>query len=227
MTQSTVVLGIVCLLGVITAPRPTVITAGSLTVLALLVGAVLISDQEFGRIDGALMVAVWVVGTMVMQRPEHRKTATEASPRSIRHAIGRTIIWLGVVGAGSALAITAFSRAASDLGAPEFLLSFFVLSLGTSLPELVIAARAVRNGSNDLALGDLLGSSFVDATLSPGIGPLLFPTVVSSGVARGMFVVAAVLAVVTALLARDTTHRWATGIALLCLYAVLFPALIT
>lgn len=135
-------------------------------------------------------------------------------------------MWLAVVGFGATIAVESFTRASDRVGAPEFLASFFVLSLGTSLPELVIALRAVRRSAERLALGDLLGSSFVDATLSPGIGPLLFPTALSAGPARTNLLIALIVAVVTAILALDVTHRWATGFALILLYLTLYPALL-
>ena len=71
-----------------------------------------------------------------------------------------------------------------------------------------------------------LGSSFVDATLSLGIGPLLFSSPLPPGLARGSILVALVMAAVTVVLARDTVHRWPTGLLLILLYLVLYPALI-
>ncbi len=226
VTQATLVLGIICLLGGLRAARSTVVTAGSLTILGLVIGAVLIDDQLFSRADGAALITVWIVGTIVMQRPEPRAEVTTKGRMTVKRNLGLTVAWLAVVGAGSALAVESFTRAAEQIGAPEFALSFFVLSLGTSLPELVIAARAVQRSASELALGDLLGSSFVDATLSPGIGPLFFPTALSAGLARSSLLVAAELAVVTAVLARNDTHRWSTGLALIALYFGLYPALI-
>ncbi len=90
----------------------------------------------------------------------------------------------------------------------------------------MVDARALRQGEGELALGDLLGSSFVDATLSPAVGPLLFPTALSAGLVRGSLLAAIVIAVVTSLLLRDAPPRWPTGLALILLYLALYPALI-
>lgn len=228
VTQATLVLGIICLSGELRTSRPAVVTAGTLTVLALVVGAALFADEEFSRFDGLTLLAVWIVGTIVMQRPEARGTDTKrATITSVRRQIARTIFWLLIVGAGAAMAVEMFIRAAEEVGAPEFLASFFVLSLGTSLPELVVALRAMQRREGELALGDLFGSSFVDASLSPGIGPLLFPTALSAGVDRTNVIAALLIAVVTVVIARNATHRWATGLTLLLLYAVLYPALLS
>lgn len=64
---------------------------------------------------------------------------------------------------------------AESVGVPEFILAFFGASIGTSAPEIAVDIAALRSGAPAIALGDALGSSMIDATLSIGIGPLLFP----------------------------------------------------
>jgi cation:H+ antiporter len=238
VTQSTLVLGILCLTGRLQGSRRFVITTGTLTVLALLIGARLVGDQLLDRSDAALLLATWVAGTFIIQRPTpaERRANTEAGLGSggrradpsveLRRALGRTAVFLGVVGLGATVAIECFTRAATEFGVPEYQLSFFVLAAGTSLPELVVDLRALQRGEGELAFGDLLGSSFVDATLSPAVGPLLFPTALSAGLARGSLLTAVVIAAVTAILARDRVHRWPTGVVLILLYLALYPALI-
>ncbi len=55
-------------------------------------------------------------------------------------------------------------------------------------------------GEGALAIGDVLGSSFADATLSISIGPLLFPTVIDGDLALTAALVTAGAAGVVALL---------------------------
>ncbi len=232
VTQSTLVLGMLCILGGLESTRRFVTTVGGLTVLALLTGAVLFADGRFGRADGALLVAFWVVGTIVIQRPGSVGVAEVAiqavdDGRPTRTLATLTVLFLGLVGVGSTIAVEAFTRLAEAWGMPEYLLSFFLLSLGTSMPELVVDIQALRQGQGQLALGDILGSSFIDATLAPGLGPLLFPTVLGADVARASVIVAIVVATVTVLLARDRRHGRPTGLVLILLYASLYPALIT
>ncbi|MDH3678799.1 MAG: hypothetical protein OEV40_02490 [Acidimicrobiia bacterium] len=235
VTQMTLVLGILALSGKIFSEPRSVIVTGGLTVAALLLGAVLIADRQFSRLDGAILITFWIVGSLTLRRREPagsgaqlaRESPPPHSSSSIARVVAITIGFLAIVGAGAAIAVESFSRAVLSFGAPEYLLSFFVLALGTSLPELVVDAQALRRSEGELAMGDVLGSSFVDATLSPGIGPLLFPTALGAGLVRGSLVVAVVIAVVTALVARDRVQRRSTGLVLILLYLALYPALIT
>jgi cation:H+ antiporter len=43
------------------------------------------------------------------------------------------------------------------------------------MPELIIAISAIRRKHFELAIGDIIGSCLVDATLGIGLGPLFFP----------------------------------------------------
>lgn len=226
VTQSTIVLGVLCFVGHLEASRRFIVTVGVLTVLAMLTGAVLVADGWFSRADGALLVAFWVGGTFIIQRPAKRTFVVAEDRVDLGRLVGRTAYYLALVGLGATVAVESFTRVAESLGAPEYLLSFFVLAAGTSLPELVIDFRALRQNQGQLAMGDLLGSSFVDATLSPGIGPLLVPTVLSSGVERGSVIAAVVMTAVTILLVRSPVpSRW-TGAALIGLYLVMYPAIL-
>lgn len=63
------------------------------------------------------------------------------------------------------------------------------------MPELAVEITALRRGQKAMALGDVLGSCFIDASLSLGIGPLLFPISVSAAYAlKGSAVAAYLLA---------------------------------
>lgn len=54
---------------------------------------------------------------------------------------------------------------AQFLGIPPFYLSLIVLSIGTNLPELSLAIRAVTSGKKDIAFGDYLGSAAANTLL--------------------------------------------------------------
>ena len=57
----------------------------------------------------------------------------------------------------------------------EYIISFFIVSIGTSLPELAVDINALRMKHHAIAVGDIVGSCIVDSTLSIGIGQVLFP----------------------------------------------------
>ena len=185
-------------------------------------------DQHISNTDGALLVLTWLVTTAFVGQTS--RTDRTSQPTLFGRGVGRLILEtlgaLAVVGVGAVAAVQAFAQITDSLGVPEYATSFFLLSMGTSLPELMVDGRALSQGQGALALGAILGASLVDSTLSLGIGPMLFATDVSEAAAEGTLIVAGVvLATVLVLLSRRE-HRWPSALLLMALYAALFPLLI-
>ncbi len=222
VTQITLVLGILCFVTTIKAERRFVGAAGSATLFALLVGAVLLDDDNLSRTDGLILISCWVLGTIAVQKSGHVVAARQERlfDRGLWISARGLAVGLGGVAVGATIAVRGFTEIASTLDVPEYAISFLVLSLGTSLPELVLDAKALRRGETSLAMGDIVGSSFVDATLSLGIGPALFPTVVSSSAQRGSLIAFGVVAAAVYLLISRESHGRLSGLVLIGLYGV-------
>ncbi|MFQ5967267.1 MAG: sodium:calcium antiporter [Acidimicrobiia bacterium] len=230
VTQATLVLGLLPLLAgpFVVGPRR-VTSVGVVTVLALLGGAVLFSDGYISRTDAAVLIIAWIAGLAVVWRqlPPGAQPSLAVPTRNRRYHIVATLIGLAGVGIGAAAAVRGFVEIAEVLAVPEYLLAFFVASIGTSLPELIFDLTALRRGARDLAVGDLMGSSLIDATLSVGIGPLIAPTVITASLAvRGSIAAAGAIFLVVVILSVRARHdRW-SGIALLGIYLAFYLVLL-
>jgi len=64
---------------------------------------------------------------------------------------------------------------AIDLIIPPIMIGLFMISIGTTLPELTFGSRAVLMGHSEMALGDQIGTIIVNSTLIIGITALIFP----------------------------------------------------
>lgn len=203
------------------------VSTGLMTTAALVVLAVMLSDGTLGRADGIVLVSAWFVSLVWMAR---RNRGGDRAPRvpddRVGRAIARTLGWLSLVGVAATVIVRSFLEITDALGVPEFLASSIVLALGTSLPELVVDWTAIRRGAAALAIGDLFGSSLVDATLSVGIGPIIRPTAVSTQAMTGALVIAVGVSVATLAVALVTSRRGLAG-SLLAVYAFGMLALVT
>ncbi|MFW2336031.1 sodium:calcium antiporter [Ilumatobacter sp.] len=200
---------------------------GLLTVGATLLIAVLILDEHLSRTDGALLVGVWVVGMLLVnrwQRTSH--LLTNDSSRRGKLGMWRLLGWLAVVAGSATLVVQAFVRISDDIGVPELVASTVVLALGTSLPELVVDWTALRRGAAALAVGDLFGSSLVDASLAIGIGPLIRPTVVSGQAVSSVLVVAAGVAAATLIWRLRRADSLTPAVSLLLVYGVCMAVIV-
>ena len=228
-TQITLVLGLLpFFVGGIAVRRRPVLLTGLATCACIGLGAVLVSDGALSRGDALLLLGAWVASTLLLWRGQPPAEPDDAAPAPSRglHALA-ALGFLAIVGAGAALAVHCVVEIAVWLSAPQYLVSFFGLSLGTSLPELVVDVTALRRGQRDVAIGDVFGSSLVDASLSIAAGPLLFPNVVDGALAtRGALVALAATGLATLLVGARGRHDRRRGLALIGAYAAAYVALI-
>lgn len=183
LTQITLVLGIIAVTTQkFKVKRREILVIGSFTILGLIL-AVFVALTGFTRWKAFALIASWPLFIMIMRRATAkditRSRKTHASRQTEKHyLIHLTVAILGFVGVGiGALAVVQSVIAlSSELNIPEFFISFFVVGLGTSIPELVVDLTAIRKRQYELAIGDIIGSCLVDATVSLSIGQLFFPT---------------------------------------------------
>jgi len=232
LTQDTLVLGLFPLVvAVLAISRRQVGPVFALTIGGLLVTTLLVSDGYLSRLDGLVLVLAWVVSIAVVTRFAGGHAVDE--PRSVRiHGhVPRALVvlvMLLLVGIGATVAVRALVDLAEDVGVPTFVLAFFGASLGTSAPEIVVDLTALARGAPGIALGDALGSSLVDATLSIGIGPLVQPAPVTARLAVVATVYTAVaVAVVAVLLMVRRRHDRISAPVLIGLYALSYVVLIS
>ncbi|MCL1887962.1 MAG: calcium/sodium antiporter [Kiritimatiellaeota bacterium] len=67
---------------------------------------------------------------------------------------------------------------ARRLGMPRFVVGATVVSLGTTLPEILTSCLAAAGGKTDMAVGNALGSASVNLGLILGLGVALHPVAV-------------------------------------------------
>jgi cation:H+ antiporter len=231
LTQYTFVLGLFPLvIPLIWISRRQVGLVTVLTIGGLALTALFVADGWLSRFDGIVLVLAWA-GAMVLVTRLLPHTVAEDPPEvRVRGRLGQAgviLLALGVVGVGATVAVRALVDLSETLGVPEFLLAFFGASLGTSAPEIAVDITALRQGSPAIALGDALGSSLIDSTLSIGVGPVVAPAAVTSdlGVTAALYTLAAVAIVGIVLVARRR-HDRVSAVVLMGLYALSYAVLI-
>ncbi len=231
LTQYTFVLGLFpIIVAVIAVSRRQVGIVTALTAAGLGLTAILTSDGYLGRLDGILLVAAWVVAIVIVARVVGGGEVDEPPDVRISHMglqIGVLFGALGVVGFGATIAVRALVDLAETVGVPEFLLAFFGASMGTSAPEIAVDLTALARGAPGIALGDALGSSLVDATLSIGVGPIVAPAAVTArlAVVASLYSLAAV-ALVGSVLFWRRRHDWRSAAVCLGAYLLAYVVVI-
>ena len=92
-------------------------------------------------------------------------------PLSILFIIGGAI----AIAIGGDVTVDAASRIAGDLGMSQTLIGLTIVSIGTSLPELVTSIVAARKNEVDMALGNAIGSNVFNILMVLGIASAISP----------------------------------------------------
>jgi len=215
LTQMTLVFGLIPFLGgIFKVKRKEIAVIGACEVLALILAVSMAEKGYITRINALFLVASWPV-FMLLTRCATAKNAKEkkqvVASTDERHRRHFMIAILGFIGVaiGAYVVIQSVITLSAVFRIPEYLISFFVLAIGTSLPEVVVTLMAVRKKQYELAIGDVIGSCIVDAGFSIGIGPLIFPITISRELAMitGLYAIFGSIVVVLTLALREKVDR--------------------
>lgn len=191
LTQLTLIFGILPIVsGAIYVHRKDIIILGASEILSLIVIYSVVEKGYFTRLNAILMVGslgiyIWLIYNAnkesILQRVEMIEKI-EAPRRKIFHLLIAAVGFGGVTLASFMIveSVIVLSRL---LNVHEYIISFFIVAVGTSLPELAVDINALRLGHHQIAIGDIVGSCIVDSTLSIGIGQVLFPQTVTAALA--------------------------------------------
>ena len=234
LTQYTLVLGLFPLvIAVIAISRREAALVGLLTMLGLGLVIAFVSDGSLERWEGAVLVTAWAAFAWLLFKasPALQSVAAEEAP-VVRWTSRRTqtlvvLVTVAIIAFGATIAVGALIDLAEETGVPELWIAFFGASLGTSAPELVVDITALMRGAPGIALGDAMGSSLVDATLSIGIGPIVKPGQVTADLAvrSTLYTLGAIFVVTVFLVARGRLDRTGT-LLLLGLYGASYAVLL-
>lgn len=116
--------------------------------------------------------------------------------------------------------ITSLEVLALTLGIPPSTVALTLLSLGTTLPELVVSASAARAGQPDVAVGNVLGSCVFNTLGVAGAASLLGPVEAGPGLLALPLPAFAAAALLFYLLTLDKrVSRW-EGLLFIALYGL-------
>lgn len=191
LTQITLIFGILPLIcGVFYIHRRDVIILGACQILSIILIFTVVEKGYFIRLDAILMISsmilyFWLIYNAnkesIIHRVELLETVQPTKERKI-HLLIALISFSGVALA-SFIIVESVIYISTLLSVHEYIISFFILSIGTSLPELAVDINALRTGQHSIAVGDIIGSCIVDSTLSIGIGQVIFPQSITASLA--------------------------------------------
>lgn len=161
--------------------------AGSMPLLLLL-------DNRLTRIDGIVLLAVYIVyvitvltkkgkdiGGKQIEQSSFKRILYRISRSKPNEKIGQFLLGILLLLFSSHMIVQLAERIADGFNIPILLVGLFLVAIGTSLPELAFELRAVKSGDVGMVFGDLLGSVVANSTLIIGVTSLINPMRLNGG----------------------------------------------
>lgn len=158
---------------------------------------VLMSDGVLSRIDGGVLIlAYFFYAKNMLMVSDHVKHAKLKKHKKTFWKIKGNIAWvlhvillllsLGLMVVTANFLIELVLRVSAGLGVNGYWVGLLVLSIGTTMPELVLTMAASYRKDNSLLLGNILGSVIVNSTFILGVIALITPIVFDSSAQKGL-----------------------------------------
>lgn len=96
------------------------------------------------------------------------------------------------------------SSVAKRFRIPAFVIGLTIVAFGTSAPELAVSITAAMKGSNDIAIGNVVGSNIFNTLVVLGASAAITPIVVDKGMIKKDYPLSIFAAVLLGVLALDT-----------------------
>lgn len=155
------------------------------TVLVLFINNLFLSSSL-----GLIFLSVFIVSTYLIYRNNHIEITESKIKFNIFSLLGAILVLFVF----SKICIDSILGLAIELKIPEVLTGYFLLALGTSLPELATLYTSLKKGREDIGLGNIIGSNMFNLLFLPGVISLISPISLSSFKVEYIFVLLATVA---------------------------------
>lgn len=175
------ILGLALIISGIQCPRDSVKRDLPLAVLIPIVTGILFLDGVLSRIDGALMLCMfiaWLVAAVIEARKQRSATGEVIGAQSKWRIFVSCMAGLVFLVAAGKLIVLGAREIAASFGISEFIIGATVVAIGTSVPELATTIIAKLRGHDEVGLGTVLGSNIFNGIFIVAIAALIHPIVV-------------------------------------------------
>lgn len=230
LSQITLIFGLAVLIaGPMVLGRRDVLLLGGCAIMGAMLSLFAVESGEITLINAVFLIASYFILIFISNKYSVKRyvapegvEAKKFWPRKERIiGFGKLLFFLIGIGAGATIVVESTVTISYALGIPSYLVSFFGIAIGTSLPELFVAVSALKKGQDELAVGNIMGSNITDSTLALAVGPLVAPSILPEAglaIATGIYLVFSSMVVVALFAWRRKLDRFAAMV-LLGLYA--------
>ena len=180
----TMVLGVVFLLVKSMNPKRDLFSKDSAWVIVpVVIFFIMVQDGVIGRVDGFIFLTIMASYLLFLFSSSKEDLEGEIDESlTAKFNWTKTIVLLSIgfvltIG-GANFVVESGTNIARSLNVSEWLIGLFLISLGTSLPELVVSLVAVKKGNAEMGIGNIIGSNVANFSMVIGASAILNPLAV-------------------------------------------------
>ncbi len=190
--------------------------------VASIVPLVLLYLGYASQVVGAFLIGLFVFNMYELFRKKQtvEEISADAEKQQLEEYFAKAFV--GIIG----IIVCAFfivesaSVLALSAGVPPVIVGATVVAFGTSIPELATSLDSVRKGFLDLAVGNVIGSCFLNVTLVLGLIFLLAPFNVNVSAFSDLIVFSLIANILLWYMMQNTNVSRREGIILLVIYSI-------
>ncbi len=223
----TLVLGVVFMIAKSMNPKRNLFAKDSAWVIVpVVIFYIMIQDDVISRFDGILFILMMVSYLMFLFTDSKGDLEGEidADLQKERFNWGKSVLLLGIgflftIG-GANFVVESGTNIAHNLNISEWIIGLFLISLGTSLPELVVSLVAVKKGNAEMSIGNIIGSNVANFSMVLGGSALIHPLTINLNATSYDFLILASASIALLFILANKIYNKAGGIFLLTILAL-------
>lgn len=223
----TLVLGLVFMIAKSMNPKRDLFSKDSAwVVIPVVIFLIMIQDGTISRADGVIFLFI-MVSYLIFLFSSSKDDLEDEIDESLaveKFNWMRSIPFLAIgfvltIG-GANFVVESATNIARSLEVSEWIIGLFLISLGTSLPELVVSLVAIRKGNTDMSIGNIIGSNVANFSMVLGASSLIKPLTINLQASYFDILIMISASIVLLFILANKLYNKAGGIFLLAILAL-------
>jgi len=178
----TLVLGVVFFIAKAIMPKRDLFAKDSAwVILPVVILLIMFQDGVISRVDAILLLFMMVSYIIFLftsskddLKNEINSTLKDKKFNSLKTILLLVIGFVLTIG-GANYVVESGTHIAHSLGVSEWIIGLFLISFGTSLPELIVSIVAIKKGNADMSIGNIIGSNVANFSMVLGGSAMINP----------------------------------------------------
>jgi cation:H+ antiporter len=213
-------LGLASLLFPIYVSRQITDTDIPLLLASAIATLVVFIDLQVTWVEGIALILMYLA-FINHELGQHRNSERTAREKLDLKQVAGFFLGMALLYFGAKYLVSSALAISQDMNISESLIAFFLVALGTSLPEIATSVMAARSGRYEIAMGNVLGSNSFNSLIILGTSSLFASVTVESDFLFSTLPAMILLSFLLGFMSLNNTITRLEGILLFLIYCLL------